>query len=249
MSHLHFTSTEEYRKRVIQLGEDPKNVFNVGAIGLDNIKKMKLLSKSELEESLSFKLDKPFFMVTYHPETLHRHSAGNHMKELLHALDYFKDYKIIFTKPNADNGGHEISRLTDNYVKKNQNRAKVFESLGQLRYLSALNHAHMAIGNSSSGIIEMPGFKKPTVNIGDRQKGRIFPLSIIQCEPNEKAIVEAVEKGLDKRFRNVCRSDRNIYGNGTAATKIKEVIVSRNLTNIIKKNFYDINRNDFAKLH
>lgn len=240
MSHLHFTSTEEYRKRVIQLGEDPKNVFNVGAIGLDNIKKMKLLSKSELEESISFKLDKPFFMVTYHPETLHRHSAGNHMIELLHALDYFKDYKIIFTKPNADNGGHEISRLIDNYVKKNQNRAKVFESLGQLRYLSALNHAHMVIGNSSSGIIEMPGFKKPTVNIGDRQKGRIFPLSIIQCESDHGSIRRAIKTGLSEKTREKFKKTDNIYGKGNTAKKIKEIIVSQDYSKLIRKEFFDL---------
>ena len=240
MSHLHFTATEEYRRRVIQLGENPKTVFNVGALGLDNIRKMKLLSLKELEKSILFKLDKPFFVVTFHPVTLEKNSSEHLMKELLAALDEFIDYKIIFTKPNADNDGRIIIKLIDDYVKKNLNRAIAFESLGQLRYLSALKYAELMIGNSSSGIIEMPFFKKSTINIGDRQKGRIFSNSVIQCGAKKNEIVEAVKKGLDQEFRKSFRNEINIYGRGNTARKIKSILLRTDFSNLLKKEFYDL---------
>lgn len=240
MSHLHFTSTKEYRKRVIQLGENPKTVFNVGALGLDNIKKIKLLSKSDLEKSLSFNLDKPFFIVTFHPVTLENKSAEKQTTELLNALEKFNDYKIIITKPNSDNDGRVIIKLIDEFVNNHKDRVKSFNSLGWLRYLSALKYAEMMIGNSSSGIIEMPLFKKPTVNIGDREKGRIFSESIIQCDPNVTSIVKAIEKGLDKRFRKFCNVKINTYGNGTTSQKIRMILKKTNLQSLVKKEFYDI---------
>ncbi len=240
MSHIHFTATEEYSRRVIQLGENPKTVFNVGALGLDNIRKMKLLSLKELETSILFKLDEPFFVVTFHPVTLERNSSEQQMKELLAALDEFIDYKIIFTKPNADNDGRIIIKLIDNYVKKNLKRAVAFESLGQLRYLSALKYAELMIGNSSSGIIEMPFFKKSTINIGDRQKGRIFSNSVIQCGAKKNEIVEAVKKGLDQEFRKSFRNEINIYGRGNTARKIKSILLRTDFSNLLKKEFYDL---------
>jgi len=240
MSHLHFVSTEIYRKRIIQLGEDPKTVFNVGALGLDNIRKMKLLSKMELENSLSITLDKPYFVITFHPVTLDNQTSQSQFRELLRALDEFKSYKIIFTKSNADNGGRVINKLIDDYVAKNSDRSSAYFSLGQLRYLSVLKYAEMMIGNSSSGIIEMPFFRKPTVNIGDRQKGRIFPRSVIQCEPSKESIIEAVTKGLGKKFKGGIKKENNIYGDGKAAERIKEVLVSVDLTELTKKKFYDL---------
>lgn len=240
MSHLHFASTEPYKNRIIQLGENPKSVFNVGALGLDNIKNLKLLSKSELEKSLAFKLDKPFFVVTFHPVTLENNSAEKQVKELLVALDKFQKHKIIFTKPNSDNNSRIIIKLIDEYVSKNKDRVKAFDSLGQLKYLSTLKFAEMMIGNSSSGIIEMPYFKKPTINIGDRQKGRIFPKSVIQCEPKSKSIVEAVNRGLDKRFKEGIKNEINIYGDGRTAKRIKKILMTISLTKLIKKNFYDL---------
>lgn len=240
MSHLHFASTEIYRKRIIQLGENPNTVFNVGALGLDNMKKMKLLSKKDLENSLNFLLDKPYFVVTFHPVTLEKKNSEKQFKELLKALDEFKFYKFIFTKANADNDGRIINNLIDEYVAKNKDRAASFYSLGQLRYLSALKYAEMMIGNSSSGIIEMPFFKKPTINIGERQNGRIFPKSVIQCEPNQKSIITAVERGIDGKFRKSINQTISIYGNGTASKKIKKVITTIDLTKLIKKKFYDI---------
>jgi len=239
MSHLHFTSTEEYRRRVIQLGENPKHVFNVGALGIDNIKKMKLLSLKELQKPISFKLDKPFFIVTFHPVTLEKNTSEMQFSELLKALDYFSDYKIIFTKPNADNDGRIIIKMIDDYVQNNKHRCIGFESLGQLRYLSSLKHAEMMIGNSSSGLIEMPSFKKPTVNIGDRQKGRIIPKSLIQCVPKEDKIIKAINQGLSKEFRVKCGDNINPYGDGTASRKISEVLTGFDFNNLIKKHFFD----------
>ena len=247
MSHLHFACTETYKNRIIQLGENPKSVFNVGALGLDNIKGIKLLSKAELEKSLSFKLDKPFFVVTFHPVTLESNSAEKQVSELIEALDKFQNHKIIFTKPNADNDGRIIIKLINEYVSQNKMRVKAFESLGQLKYLSTLKYTEIMIGNSSSGIIEMPYFKKPTINIGDRQKGRIFPKSVIKCEPKSKSIVEAVNRGFDKRFKEDINKEVNIYGDGRAAGRIKKIIMTTNLTRLIKKDFYDIVKDDLTK--
>ncbi|MHB1688180.1 MAG: UDP-N-acetylglucosamine 2-epimerase [Ignavibacteriaceae bacterium] len=241
MSHLHFTSTEKYRKRVIQLGEDPKRVFNVGSLSVDNIKKMKLMSKKELEASLNFKLDQPTFIVTFHPATLSDYSSERQFGELLKVLDFFKDFKVIFTKPNADNGGRIIINMIDEYVNENKGRSISFISLGHVRYLSLLNQVEMMIGNSSSGIVEMPYFNKPTINIGDRQQGRIFGKSIIQCEPKKGSIIKAIEIGISNSFRNKVRINNKPYGDGIASKKISKIITDYNLDNIIKKIFYDIN--------
>ncbi len=240
MSHIHFTSTEEYRNRVIQLGENPSTVYNIGALGLDNIKKMQLLSLKEFEKSISFRLDRPFFVVTFHPVTLENNTSERHFRELLKSLDNFMDFYIIFTMPNADNDGRIIMKMIDEYVSKNKNRCVSFDSLGQLRYLSALRNSEMIIGNSSSGIVEMPMFKKPTINIGDRQKGRIFSKSTIQCSPNKKSIVSAIKKGLSSDFNRSIQNMNNLYGDGNAAKKIKKYLLSVNLKKIVKKEFFDL---------
>jgi GDP/UDP-N,N'-diacetylbacillosamine 2-epimerase (hydrolysing) len=240
MSHIHFTSTEIYRKRVIQLGENPKTVFNVGALGIDNIKKMKLQTLHELEKSISFNLDKPFFLVTFHPVTLGNVSSQLQFKELLKALDYFKDFKIIFTMPNADNDGKVISKMIEEYEKNDNRRCISFKSMGQLRYLSVLRHCKLMIGNSSSGIIEMPFFNKPTINIGDRQKGRLFAKSIIQCDGNLNSIVEAIRKGLDEKFRKSFNKNNCIHGTGNTAVKIKSIINKIHEIEKVKKIFFDL---------
>ena len=178
MSYLHFTSTEEYRNRVIQLGEDPERVFSVGAIGIENILNEKLMSKLELEKSINFVLDKPYAIVTFHPVTLEENNSKEQVKELLDSLDTFNDMKFIFTKANADSGGRVINEMIDNYVNSHEN-AVAFNSLGLTRYLSALKYCTMVIGNSSSGLLEVPSFGIPTINIGDRQKGRLQADSII----------------------------------------------------------------------
>ncbi|MDD5131499.1 MAG: UDP-N-acetylglucosamine 2-epimerase [bacterium] len=241
MSFLHFTATEEYRRRVIQLGEEPKRIFMVGAIGLDNIKKMKLLTRTQLEESLDFSLGDQAVLVTFHPVTLETDSAGAQCAELLRALDQFPDLKIIFTRPNADTNGRVIIKLIEEYVRNNPGRAKSFSSLGQLRYLSSLKQVKAVVGNSSSGIIEAPSLKIPTVNIGDRQKGRIKAQSIIDCRPEEKDIVTALKKAFSPAFQARCRKTVNPYGQGYAADKIMRVLAALNWDKLdLKKSFYDL---------
>jgi len=243
MSHLHFTSTEQYRKRVIQMGENPKRVFNIGALGIDNIKNLELLTKVKLEKELSFELNKPYFVVTFHPVTREKDSSIQKIKNIFSALENFPKYKIIFTKSNADNEGRRINRLIDEFVKKNVTRAKAFDSLGPLKYLSTLKYASAMIGNSSSGIVEMPYFKKPTVNIGNRQKGRIFPETVIQSKEDVNSITNSIKKAISEKFNEKLKSYKNIYGNGNAAKKIKKILLKTNFSKLIEKEFYDLNFN------
>jgi GDP/UDP-N,N'-diacetylbacillosamine 2-epimerase (hydrolysing) len=186
MSHLHFTATEEYKNRVIQLGEQPKMVFNVGGMGIENIKRLKLLSKDEFETSINFKLNKKNILVTFHPVTLEASTAKEQFQELLDAINTLENTNIIFTKANSDTDGRVINRMCEEYVSKNSHKAVGFTSLGQLRYLSALQFVDAVLGNSSSGLAEAPSFKIGTINIGDRQKGRIKAKSVIDCEPNKE---------------------------------------------------------------
>lgn len=242
MSYLHFTSTEEYRKRVIQLGESPDRVFNVGAIGIENIKKMNLLSKEELERSINFKLDKKYAIVTFHPVTLENNTAKNQFKELLLVLDKIKDLKVIFTKANSDTDGRIINNMIDEFVLTNKERFISFTSMGSLRYLSAIKYSDVVIGNSSSGIVEVPSFNKPTINIGDRQKGRIQAKSIINCDPIKKEIENAIEKALSKEFLENIKDVKNPYGDGNVSDKVIEKIkyfLENDKINL-KKKFYDL---------
>lgn len=242
MSYLHFTSTEEYRKRVIQLGESPDRVFNIGAIGIENIKKMNLLSKEELERSIDFKLDKKYAIVTFHPVTLENNTAKNQFKELLLALDSIKDLKVIFTKANSDTDGRIINNMIDEFVLTDKERFISFTSMGSLRYLSAIKYSNVVIGNSSSGIVEVPSFNKPTINIGDRQKGRIQAKSIINCDPVKQEIEKAIEKALSKEFLENIKDIKNPYGDGNVSNKIMEKIkyfLENDKINL-KKKFYDL---------
>ena len=239
MSHIHFTSTREYMDRVIQLGEHPKNVFNVGALGIENINRLKLFTKEEFENSISFKLNKINFLVTFHPVTLENLSAEEQFKQLLAAIDIFEDVNIIFTKPNSDTNGRVIIQLIEDYVKKNNNKAIAFKSLGQLRYLSAIQHVDVVIGNSSSGLIEVPSFKKPTINIGDRQQGRVKAASVIDCKANYEDIVGTIKKALSNEFQEMLKSTKNPYGDRNASIEIVDVLKKVELTNIIKKQFYN----------
>ena len=240
MSHLHFVSTESYRKRVIQLGEDPKRVFFVGAVGIDYINKINFLSLSELENSLNFKLGLKNILVTFHPVTLDDKTAGNQIDELLFALEEIKDTKIIFTMPNADTDGRIIINKINNFVNKNNNSIS-FISLGPLRYLSCLKYIDAIVGNSSSGIIEAPSFKIGTINIGDRQRGRIKANSVIDCKPNKESILKAFKILESKKFQAKLSNIINPYGDGGASEKIIKVIEKISLDNIIKKKFYNIN--------
>ena len=241
MSFFHFVSTEEYRKRVIQLGEDPKRVFNVGATGIDNIREMRLLTKAELEKSLNFSLGEKSVLVTFHPVTLEHNTAGSQVTELLNALNHFKGLRVIFTKPNADTDGRTIIRLMEAYAAQNPDKAEVFSSLGQLKYLSCLKHVQAVVGNSSSGIIEAPSLKVPTVNIGNRQKGRIAAESVINCNPSEGSIVKALNLVFSPGFRKLCGNVRNPYGNGYAAGKIYKILSQKVKEPVdISKSFYDV---------
>ncbi|EQB87121.1 GDP/UDP-N,N'-diacetylbacillosamine 2-epimerase (hydrolyzing) [Clostridium punense] len=242
MSYLHFTSTEEYRNRVIQLGEAPERVFNVGAIGIENIKNTKFLSKEELVNQINFNLGDKFAIVTFHPVTLDSSLAEEQFSNVLSALDSFNDLDIIFTKANADTEGRIINQMIDEYVKKNSHRTISFTSMGKLRYLSAVKYASVVIGNSSSGIIEVPELKVPTVNIGDRQKGRVLSESIINCNANKCEIIDAIKKSLDNNFTQTLQNTTHPYGDGEVSSKVVSVIKSYLLDNKIdiKKHFYDL---------
>ncbi|WP_066152909.1 UDP-N-acetylglucosamine 2-epimerase [Aliarcobacter cryaerophilus] len=240
MSHLHFTATNEYKNRVIQLGENPSRVFNVGGMGIENIKRLKLLSKDEFEKSIEFKLNIKNILVTFHPVTLENSTAQEQFKELLGAIDELEDTNIIFTKANSDTDGRVINQMIDEYVTKNSHKSIVFTSLGQLRYLSALQYVDAVVGNSSSGLAEAPSFKIGTINIGDRQKGRIKASSVIDCEPNKDSILKSFEKLYSKEFQETLKTTINPYGDGCASKKIVEILKSVDLKNILKKSFYDL---------
>jgi GDP/UDP-N,N'-diacetylbacillosamine 2-epimerase (hydrolysing) len=243
MAYLHFTSAELFRQRVIQLGESPDRVFNVGALGIDNIKTIQLLSREELEERLNFTFGQQTALITYHPVTLESGTSEQHMREILSALDEFNDLKIIFTHPNADTDGRVIIRLIDEYVARNPEKARSFSSLGKLKYLSAMKHVDLVAGNSSSGIIETPSFQKPVVNIGDRQKGRMKAESIIDCAPARDDIVSAIKRGLSVEFQNACRKVANPYGDGSAAERIVDILKIELAKKIkLKKGFFDLNQ-------
>lgn len=240
MSHLHFTAAEEYRRRVIQLGEHPDRVYNVGGMGIENIKRLKLLDKEAFEASIDFKLGEKNVLVTFHPVTLENSTAGHQFQELLTALDTQKDTHIIFTKANSDTDGRIINQMIDDYVAHNQDKSIAFTSLGQLRYLSALQFMDAAVGNSSSGLLEAPSFKIGTVNIGDRQLGRLKAQSVIDCKPDQKSIEEAFEKLYSDEFQMCLENAKNPYGEGMSSKQILDIIKSIDLSKLIKKSFYDL---------
>ena len=242
MSHLHFTATGEYRKRVIQLGEDPANVFNVGGLGIDNIKNLQLMSREEFENAINFKLGTKNLMITFHPTTLEPDTAREQFQNLLYALDELKDTRFIFTKPNADTEGRVIANKIDEYTyfRRENNKMIAFVNLGQLKYLSAMQFVDGVVGNSSSGLTEAPTFKVGTINIGDRQRGRIKADSVIDCKPTKDSILTAIEKLYSKEFQEKLKNVKNPYGEGGAARKIKKVLKEKDLSDILKKQFYDI---------
>ncbi|MGF7059794.1 UDP-N-acetylglucosamine 2-epimerase [Brassicibacter mesophilus] len=241
MSYLHFTSTEAYRERVIQLGESPDRVFNVGAIGIESIKELKLLDKNELEKDINFKFGEKTALVTFHPVTFENSTSKNQFQELLNALDRFADLKIIFTKANSDTDGRIINSMIDDYVKKHETKAIAFTSMGQLRYLSAMKYVDLVMGNSSSGIIEAPSFRVPVINIGDRQKGRIQGETIINSEPLENEIQKSIELGLSNNFKEKVKNSKNLYGEGEVSEKVLYILKKYLIKKIeLKKKFYDL---------
>lgn len=239
LSYLHFTAAEEYAQRVVQLGEAPERVFNFGAIGLDHLLRSKLMTRTELAESLGFPLDDPFFLVTYHPETLSTSSPLESFKQMLMALDQFPSHKVILTYPNADDGGQEILAELQRYQQQHQNRVLAVASLGQIRYLSAIKFAAAVVGNSSSGIIEVPAFNVPTVNIGNRQKGRLASASVIHCDADSQSIKCAIKHALSEEFQNTIKTASNPYGQGGVSNRILGVLKTVNFDDT--KSFYDLN--------
>ncbi|TGK14572.1 UDP-N-acetylglucosamine 2-epimerase [Leptospira stimsonii] len=240
MSHLHFVATEEYRKRVIQLGESPEHVFNVGGFGVDAIRSLKLMTRSELETSLNYKFGEKNLLVTFHPVTLEKSSSKVQMKELLDALKERSDVNYIFTMPNADSDSRVIFNMIEEFVNSNSN-AVSFSSLGQLRYFSTLAQVDGVVGNSSSGILEAPTFFKGTVNIGDRQKGRLRAGSVIDCEPERKSILSAISRLYSQDFQNQLESIVNPYGLGGASDRMIQILEKMDWKDLLKKRFYDVN--------
>ena len=240
MSHLHFTAAEVYRRRVIQLGEHPDTVFNVGAPGLENIKKLELLDRSTLEEAIRLELGERSVLVTWHPVTLEPGRSRRDFQTLLNTLDEVKNLKLIFTKPNADTEGRVIGHMIDDYVSSHPDKAVAHTSLGQLLYLSAVKHVDGVVGNSSSGIIEAPSLKTGTINIGDRQRGRVRATSVIDCKPDENSIKCGLKKLFSDQFRERLTDIENPYGSGDVSTKIVEKLRTYPLNNILKKTFFDL---------
>jgi len=239
MSHFHFVAADEYKQRVIQLGEQPERVYLVGGLGIDNINRLQLLDLNALETGLGFKFGKKNLLITFHPVTLEAGSAVVQMQELLAALAELEDTQLIFTMPNADTEGRVLIKMVKEFVLQRIN-AYAFTSLGQLRYLSCIAHVDGVVGNSSSGLTEVPSFKKGTINIGDRQRGRLQAMSIINCEPHQKSIADAINILYSPSFQTDLGQTCNPYGEGGASEKIVSTLKSININNVVKKTFYDL---------
>lgn len=239
MSSLHFTSCEEYLHRVIQMGEQPSRVFDVGSLGVENIKAVPLMTKDELEASLDFKIDAQTILVTYHPVTLGGDPAKD-IREFLNALDQFKDLKVIFTMPNSDTGRDAIALAVENYVEKHSNSAKAYTSLGLRRYLSTLQFVKAAVGNSSSGIIEVPSFGIPTLNIGDRQKGRLASKSVVNCGTSKDEVIAGLKLCLSEEMQKAAKTYENPYAKPDTANLIYQELKNVELAGLNLKTFYDL---------
>lgn len=244
MSHLHFTAAEEYRQRVIQLGEHPDRVFLVGAVGLDNLDRLELLDEATLAHELGITLSHPLALCTFHPETLADQSADEALAPLFAALEAHPDLQVVITKANADAGGREINRLLDEYVAAHSDRMSLFASLGQLKYLSLMSIADVVVGNSSSGILEAPSAGVPTVNIGDRQKGRLRAPSVIDVANEADAIGVAIDRALTVSFRETASRRVSPYGTPGAATAIVQTLAAADLASLRTKSFHTLTREE-----
>jgi UDP-hydrolysing UDP-N-acetyl-D-glucosamine 2-epimerase len=238
MAYFHFVSAEPYRQRVIQMGEDPERVWNCGDPGVENMHRLEPLSRTELSAALGFDLGGPFFLVTYHPETLTGVSNAEAMSALFAALDLFPAHRVVITKSNADEGGRMMNQMIDRYAAGQPDRVFVSMSLGQLNYSSAMRHCDAVVGNSSSGIVEAPALRKPTVNIGDRQTGRLMASSVLSCRHDRASIAEAVHEALSPAFRQRLPETESLYGHGRTSTFIKDQLKRVALTGVVKR-FYE----------
>lgn len=238
MAHLHFVAASEYEKRVIQLGEQPESVYKVGGLGVDSIMQQELLTLQELEGLMGFKFHSRNFLITYHPETIGNNGCG-HIDELLAALDELVDTGLIFTLPNSDPGGRIISKRIQAFC-ATRAHACAYSSLGQMKYLSCMKYVDGVIGNSSSGILEAPTFKKGSINIGDRQLGRLRASSIIDCEPTRQSIASSIHRLYSKQFQEMLEKVENPYGRGGASKAIIEILEKVDFQKLIKKSFYNL---------
>lgn len=239
MSHIHFVAAEAYRQRVIQLGESPDRVFLVGGLGVDVIKRSQLLDRVALEASLEFKLGHKNLLITFHSTTLEISTAEEQMQGLLDALETLKDVHLIFTMPNADTDGRLLIKMIQSFVDRHPN-ARAYNSMGQLRYLSCIAQVDGVVGNSSSGLTEVPTFKKGTINIGDRQRGRLQAASVINCEPTKASIINALTRLYSNDFQSNLSQVVNPYGVGGASKKVVDILKNYPINSVIKKTFYDL---------
>ena len=244
MAHLHFVAAEYYRRRVIQLGEDTRNVFLVGGLGIDSINNMELLNRKELECELGFEFSERNLLITFHPVTLERASSASQMSELLSALAPMKSTRLIFTMPNSDTDSRILFKMINQFVAENDN-AYVFTSLGHLRYLSCIAQVDGVLGNSSSGLLEVPSFNKATVNIGERQRGRLQAESVINCDPICKSISDTIDVMYSKIFQDKLKNITSPYGTGGASKKVVEIIKASDTRKIVKKTFYNLPKTCF----
>lgn len=239
LSHLHFVAADDYRKRVLQLGENPKNVFNCGAPGLDHLARTPSIPRDDLLNGLGIsQIERPYMMVTHHPQTII--DGQEDISQLIDALAQFTSHNIIMTGVNADPGNVDIRAKLEGFCAMNKDRAYMFDSLGQKRYLSAIRYADCVVGNSSSGLIETPALNTPTVNIGDRQGGRLKAISVIDCALETSSIVDAINTAISKTFQESIQGPVSLYGIGDTAGKIKEHLKSADLSNIKRKSFFDV---------
>jgi GDP/UDP-N,N'-diacetylbacillosamine 2-epimerase (hydrolysing) len=246
MANLHFVATKEYKKRVIQLGEKPEYIFEVGGVGIDDIKELQLLDRFQLESELGIRLEKRSLLVTFHPATLEQESSSKQFNELLNALSELENTTLIFTMPNADTGGRAIIHQIRKFVEQRKS-AYAFESLGRNLYLSCLANVNGVIGNSSSGILEAPSFKIGTINIGNRQEGRVQASSVINTNANQQDIAFSLKQLFSKEFQSIVETTRNPYGEGGASMKIVNALRDVSLDRVIKKEFLDHDLSDFSR--
>lgn len=240
-SHIHFTSHQIYKKRILQLGENPKYVYNIGGLGAENLNKIKLLKKNELEKKIKFKFIKNTCLFTFHPETLSKLKIKEQLNGVMKVLNNKKDLNIIFTYPNIDPGHSEVIKIIKDFHKQNKNRSILVKSFGSLLYYSTLNNIDFVIGNSSSGLLEVPSFNIPTINIGTRQDGRLRNRSVIDCDYKYSSILNSVNKALSKSFKNSIKKDKNLYFQKNSSFNALRIIEKINLKKLLIKKFYDIN--------
>jgi len=241
LSHLHFVAAEDYRNRVIQMGEQPSRVHNVGAACLDNMERLELLSRQSLADAIEFDIaSSPYFLVTYHPVTLSSEDQAKPVAEMIGAIAEFADHKIIFTGVNSDPGNSDLSEAITTFTRSSGSNAIFRNSLGQVRYLSAMKYAAAVIGNSSSGIVEAPALAVPTVNLGERQRGRIRAASVVDCTEDQGSIKKAIETVLDPEFMAAAKTVEYPFGTPGAARRICETLAATNFADILMKRFYDL---------